>query len=217
MGSNNFARCLTNRGLTHLVVLRDSSGENKWRQKWGNLPSVEIDLAEPVYKLVASTNGNQIYDLYKVAQFRDKSSCETPPLLSFEWSGVRPTLLPTWSIDKLVYEDGPDVGWVFGNESPSIRIKSNYGGIYDLSLSLVPAFGQYASTQIVVFQVNGVGKSVVLNPGSETTVTLQVSSNDLVSFRSIMPCITPSRVIVNNTDTRSLCFGITKIHYNIGK
>jgi len=217
MGSNNFARCLTNRGLTHLVVLRDSSGENKWRQKWGNLPSVEIDLAEPVYKLVASTNGNQIYDLYKVAQFRDKSSCETPPLLSFEWSGVRPTLLPTWSIDKLVYEDGPDVGWVFGNESPSIRIKSNYDGIYDLSLSLVPAFGQYASTQIVVFQVNGVGKSVVLNPGSETTVTLQVSSNDLVSFRSIMPCITPSRVIVNNTDTRSLCFGITKIHYNIGK
>ena len=214
LGIENFYRYLISRDVTHVLIPRDSDNVRNYWAKWSHIGAIDLEFDSKYFDEVASADGDVPATLFKLQQRIQGDYCRQCQPYQVEWSGVRYGFVGmNRSAQDLqsYYEDGARISWAHGGESPSFKISSSDAGkrSFNVSISMVPAFGPMAPPQIVSIQTKESMKVVKLSVGIQTEVNLTVSSGEVVSFRTFLPCVVPSTIEPGNTDQRQLCFGVT--------
>lgn len=206
------SKFLTYEGITHLLIADLGQEKNRIFYRWGVGPSVDIALAEPLFRAVAVAYGDYPATLYEVEQVELDRFCTECQGVRLEWNGVRESAI---NASRYGYVDGPDIVWILGQDQPSLRLMSSVdsGVRYRVTFEIVAAYGVNAPPQILKFNTEkGVQfEKIIGGPSREVSVELDVGKE--LEIHSVLPCMVPAvaQLEPGNGDTRELCFGISSI------
>lgn len=212
ISSEELSMFLTSEGITHVLIAGVERESNRIFFRWGEGPSVNIVLTEPLFQEVAVAYGEYPATLFEVKQSNLSGFCSDCPGVQFEWGGIRESAINT---SRYGYVDGPNLVWILGQEQPSLRLNSSVksGFEYLVTIEIVAAYGDGAPPQIVKFKTDaGVQfESIVGGPGTKVSVKLVIGEELVIN--PVLPCMIPAvaQLEEGNQDTRQLCFGIASI------
>jgi hypothetical protein len=85
-----------------------------------------------------------------------------------------------------------------------------------IHMDLVPALGPWATIQEVEVQTKFTRQVITLIPGETFTISIPIEYGP-IEMTSKKECFIPSNNIPNNTDNRSLCFGVKRLWIGTSK
>jgi hypothetical protein len=236
LGDEYFNHFFNSHQITHVILPLKSSLRGDIRYKWGEIGSIRIRLAEPYFHFVLGSSSDYPSALYEVVQQTNDEPNQIPnPSYSLMWGvSIRSSfyqLQRTMVEDGfynynygLAYENGLDVSWVYGfperadgtpeqTEIAEFKFVSSSSELASASVvvSLVAAYGGFASPQTVQIKHNGKISAYVLSAGHPAEVDLQLKSGDFVRFKNVLPCRLPETFDPTAMNWHKYCFGITYI------
>jgi hypothetical protein len=105
-----------------------------------------------------------------------------------------------------------DVWWILSNNQQLLPERYGTDSCDDarwLHFQAVPALGEWAQEQSIEIRTRKTTRTVALPPGEIVTITVPLDEGP-IELMSKRPCFVPSEVIPNNSDDRTLCFGLTR-------
>jgi hypothetical protein len=214
LGDISFSSYLASRQVTHVLVPVNPDGTIVYRRKWGVRPSVKLTFPKDLFQELARVGGAFPAALLKVSPTFNENLCKECSDVGLEWNNVRAAFYSQNYVNgNKFYEDGPDLSWVYPNESPSFTLHDGFDGraSFEVQISLVAAYGANAQAQLIQVKTGDEVQLVKLFAGPAKKVTVKVASGVPVELRSFMPCTVPSILEPGNPDTRKLCFGISDV------
>lgn len=213
-GDEDFYQYLVNRGITHVLIPRNTGNDPVYWSKWGKYGSIDLKFDNKYFIPIAISDGDVPASLLELRQGILAETCVQCSAYFVNWSGVHHGFSGVlWDGKQFqnTYADGANLSWVLSGESPSFHISASSPRLrtYQVVISMVPAFGPLARPQVVSVTTK-IGKTVhQLSAGKVTEVSLVVKSGDSVVLKSYLPCVVPSEIDPGNTDQRELCYGVT--------
>jgi hypothetical protein len=213
-GDEDFYKYLVNMGISHLLIPKSDGEVPAYWSKWARYGSIDLSLDSKYFELVASANGQVPGLLLKLKENVRAETCVVCKPYFVNWSNVRMGFAGMiWSAehDSNSYVDGPNLSWVLAGERPTFQIVAQDEKLrfYEVTISMVAAFGPKAPPQVVTVTSNGVATSFDLVAGVQQDVKMLVKSGDVVEMESQMPCVVPELLEPGSGDLRELCFGVT--------
>ena len=220
-GDSSFANYLISKPLSHVLVPTNGDGGFGLKYKWGQYSSVSLDFSSPYFEVAASASGRYAATLLAVGGESDSQLCLICVPFEIEWRGLRPNATaqvedPFTKYDdpmRFSYEDGSDFSWVYGNESPRLRVKSLFPttNIFEVSISVSAAYGANPQPQLVEAAWRDQKVRIVPSALGLQTIVATVSTGEDISLSTKLPCTVPAYHESGNPDTRSLCYGIVDV------
>lgn len=105
-----------------------------------------------------------------------------------------------------------DVWWILSSNQRLLPERYGTDSCDDarwLHFQAVPALGEWAEEQSIEIRTRKTTRTVTLPPGEVVTITVPLDEGP-IELMSKRPCFVPSEVIPNNSDDRTLCFGLTR-------
>jgi hypothetical protein len=226
-GDKVFNSYLIHNDVTHVVVPLSSAMTGSIRYKWGTLGSIKIKLTSPYFKKLIEVGGMYPVVLYEVISGGTDSKFVDLPPYKMIWTGIRPQFyelireqrevgLYSYAYSKH-YEEGLDVNWVFQGENAGFRIDTQgiEGNLFSIEIVFVAAYGSNAPPQKVRIQSAAGQKVVVLTRGLPSVVNLDVTENERVEIRNVLPCNKGASFAPEDNDARVFCYGISDIRIKV--
>ena len=212
-GNQSLAEFLQLKGITFVLAQLNERGQPFIDGSIQDYALFSTELGEPYFQRLGSPirsnlNQDRVLQLLKVKGQKTSLTFNVPCL------GAAVNFDPQTQIDPGVSQEiSDDVWWISSPKQilmPDFVLSPPCPGKFHLHLEIVPALGQWATKQTIQFRTRKTQKSLELVPGERSTVLIPMDEGR-IDVESFEPCFIPSKSIPNNSDGRTLCFGITRL------
>jgi hypothetical protein len=228
LGNLYFNSYLQSREISHILVPRSTFDLGVIRHKFTNRGSVEIELGDPFFKMVATKNGPYESVLLEVVNTQNPPA--NPKEIKYElswkntdwWFYTKQTKITEVGLYKLsyipFYEWGPDVSWYFdlSPERPDF-LELQFNSLtetlnrVDIELTLISAYGANAPPHEVWVSAENYSETEVLSPSSPGVFNVTLESGETIKIRNLTPCRLPRSFEPSDLSEFKICFGVSKV------
>jgi len=225
LGDDEFLNYLVFKGVSHIIVPSSTTERSRIFHRWALRGGIDIELPGNNFEKVLHIGGQFPFDILRVIVPENFVTHEPPKPYAIDWSDVRETFAPLISTVRehydytffKKYEDFPDLGWVYGDES--LKLSINDGLVllvaYNIELHFVAAYGQFAPDQELEVAVNGVTQSISLRAGLVSVLNVRALSGEVISIRNLLPCNAAISFDPQGGDIREFCYGLRDVRVRV--
>jgi hypothetical protein len=228
LGSDFFNSYLRSRKISHILVPRSTFDKGAIRHKFASRGSIEIELGDPFFKMVATKNGPYEAVLLKVIDALNPPTMPSEVAYDLLWKNTdwwfytkqtKITEVGQYKLSYLpFYEWGPDVSWYF-DLSPErsnvleLQFNSSTETIdrVKVELTLVSAYGSNAPPHEVWVSAKNYSETKVLSPNSPGIFSVNLKSGESLMIRNLTPCRLPRSFEPSDLSEFKICYGVSKV------
>ena len=228
LGNDFFNRYLQFKGISHVLVPRTTFDQGVIRHKFTNRGSIEIELRDPFFKMVSSSNGPYASVLLEVLKTSAPIAEIDEATYKLSWKNtdwwfftkqakITEVGLYNYSLSPF-HEWGPELSWYFDLspersnvleidfESSSKMLKE-----VNLELTLVSAYGPNAPPHEVLVSAANYSEKKTLSPNNPGIFKLKLKTGGSVKIKNVTPCRLPRTFEPTDLMEFEICFGVSKV------
>ncbi len=225
LGDNEFLNYLVFKGVSHIVVPSSTTERSRIFHRWALQGGIDIELPGNNFEKVLHIGGQFPFDVFRVIVPENFVTYEPPKPYAIDWSDVRETFAPLIRTARELYdytffkkyEDLPDTGWVYSDES--LKFSINDGLVlpvaYNIELHFVAAYGEFAPDQELEVAVNGVTQSISLRADLVSVLNVRALSGEVISIRNLLPCNSGISFDPYGGSISEFCYGIRDVRVRV--